>query len=195
MPNASIKSLAQKTGKSIAEVEAKWREAKKAAEGEKSKGDDAFYGTAMIILKRKLGIKESRMKFGDYVKPTLNEEKFNGHMVADKKTLALIKLFQGKEKIKDHKDIHSLAEKLGIKEPSELEEVVYAMLQSFWSKGRAMEKGMNFKLNDEEVKMGVEVEMEHTDNELIAYRIALDHLAECSDYYTRLAKMEMGCKD
>jgi hypothetical protein len=37
---------------------------------------------------------------------------------------------------------------------------------------------------------GLRVEQEHTSNPAIAREIALDHLAEIPDYYTRLAKME-----
>jgi hypothetical protein len=45
--------------------------------------------------------------------------------------------------------------------------------------------------------MGIAVEMEHTSCGIIAKRIALDHLAEISDYYTRLKAMEeeAGIKD
>ena len=42
----------------------------------------------------------------------------------------------------------------------------------------------------EQLKMGVEVEMEHTDDPKLAEEIARDHLAEIPDYYTRLKKME-----
>ena len=38
--------------------------------------------------------------------------------------------------------------------------------------------------------MGMDVEMEHTTDKETAKRIALDHLAEIDDYYTRLKKME-----
>jgi len=120
----------------------------------------------------------------------VNEEKFNGYVEADEMTLALIKLFQSDKKINDHKDFHGLADELGLDEPAKLEEAAYAMLQSFWSQGRAMKKGMDFKVDEKEVKMGMKVELEHTDSDLIAYRITLDHLAEMPDYYTRLAKME-----
>ena len=41
-----------------------------------------------------------------------------------------------------------------------------------------------------ELAMGLKVEMEHTKEESVAKQIALDHLAEISDYYTRLDKME-----
>lgn len=37
---------------------------------------------------------------------------------------------------------------------------------------------------------GISVEKEHTDNEAEAREIALDHLYELPDYYTRLERME-----
>jgi len=42
----------------------------------------------------------------------------------------------------------------------------------------------------EQLKMGVEVEMEHTDDPYVALEIALDHLTEFDDYYTYLDEME-----
>lgn len=44
--------------------------------------------------------------------------------------------------------------------------------------------------NPDEVLKGIEVEMEHTNNPKIALDIALDHLTEIPDYYTRLNAME-----
>ncbi len=41
-----------------------------------------------------------------------------------------------------------------------------------------------------ELEMGLIVEMEHTDDKKLAMKIALDHLAEIPDYYTRLKQME-----
>jgi hypothetical protein len=38
--------------------------------------------------------------------------------------------------------------------------------------------------------MGIEVELEHTNDRDIAREIALDHLFELPDYYTRLKNME-----
>lgn len=43
---------------------------------------------------------------------------------------------------------------------------------------------------DRQLNMGVKVEMEHTDYPEVAKRIALDHLVEIPDYYTRLNRME-----
>ena len=149
MPTAAIKSFAKKLGKSEAEIEKYWNEAKEAAEGEKAKGDDAFYGTAMKILKNKLkkhaGLSEGRMRFGEY----LTEDSVNE---ADG-------------------DINFVDE--------------------FLEKGRAKEKNITEKdVDADELKMGIEVEYEHTSNPSISKRIALDHLAEIPDYYTRLKKME-----
>jgi hypothetical protein len=42
--------------------------------------------------------------------------------------------------------------------------------------------------------MGMKVEMEHTNCPLIARKIALDHLSELSDYYSRLRQMEDAAK-
>jgi len=62
---------------------------------------------------------------------------------------------------------------------------------AFWEKGRANEKGITEKdVNLDELVMGIEVEKEHTSSPEMAKRIALDHLAELPDYYTRLRKME-----
>lgn len=46
-----------------------------------------------------------------------------------------------------------------------------------------------------QLEMGIKVEFEHTDIPEIAKAIAKDHLSECSDYYTRLEKMEKECID
>lgn len=45
-------------------------------------------------------------------------------------------------------------------------------------------------VHPEQLMMGIKVEMEHTDDREEAKKIALDHLAEFGDYYTRHAKME-----
>lgn len=45
-----------------------------------------------------------------------------------------------------------------------------------------------------ELESGTKVEMEHTDDKSKAEEIAMDHLAEIPDYYTRLEKMEKDAK-
>jgi hypothetical protein len=44
--------------------------------------------------------------------------------------------------------------------------------------------------NQKELRMGIKVEMEHTEDRDMAEEIAMDHLTEFPDYYTRLKKME-----
>jgi len=46
----------------------------------------------------------------------------------------------------------------------------------------------------EQIKMGLKVEMEHTDDPMVAIEITMDHLTEFPDYYTRLDKMEKQAK-
>ena len=43
---------------------------------------------------------------------------------------------------------------------------------------------------DKELSMGVKIEMEHVKTKSMAKEIAMDHLVEIPDYYTRLKKME-----
>lgn len=45
------------------------------------------------------------------------------------------------------------------------------------------------KVSKKELKMGIEVEMEHTDDPKEAAKIALQHLAEDPEYYTKLASL------
>ena len=49
-------------------------------------------------------------------------------------------------------------------------------------------------LDEKELKAGIKVEMEHTDNESLARRIAIDHLTEDPKYYTHLLEMERKYK-
>lgn len=46
----------------------------------------------------------------------------------------------------------------------------------------------------QELIWGIEVEFEHTSNALVALEIAMDHLQEMPDYYTRLREMERKAK-
>jgi hypothetical protein len=51
------------------------------------------------------------------------------------------------------------------------------------------------KVDAEELRIGIEIELEHTDQPDVAKQIALDHLAEIPDYYTRLVAMESEAID
>ena len=83
--------------------------------------------------------------------------------------------------------VHAFAEKLGV-DPHKFEGHIYMLLSSVLSEGRS--KGKDVKHDPKELEMGIKVEMEHTTTALISRKIAMDHLVEIPDYYTRLAKME-----
>lgn len=62
--------------------------------------------------------------------------------------------------------------------------------------GKAAETGiMPADVDSEELRMGIEVEYEHTKDRDLAKKIALDHLAEFERYYSRLAQMELDSKE
>jgi len=48
--------------------------------------------------------------------------------------------------------------------------------------------------DEKELRIGIKIEMEHTDDPEIAKEIAKDHLSECPKYYSFLIKMERECK-
>jgi hypothetical protein len=102
------------------------------------------------------------------------------------------------------KEIHDLADKLGIN-PHKFEEHVYMILGDLLKKEDKIPGGKADKLTvkdiadkhkvsvekiEKQIAIGVKVEMEHVDSKDLAREISLDHLEEMPDYYTRLAKME-----
>ena len=60
--------------------------------------------------------------------------------------------------------------------------------------GKGQGPGQGQGCDPEQLAMGIEIEFEHTNDQEIAKQIALDHLAEIPDYYTRLKKMEDEAK-
>ena len=77
MPGAVVKTLAQKAGKSVNEVEKLWKEIKKDLLKSYSTTDPKFYGTLVLILKRKLKIVDSdlmilrRKQLSDFSRKTV----------------------------------------------------------------------------------------------------------------------------
>lgn len=87
-------------------------------------------------------------------------------------------------------DIHQLSKNIGV-DPHKFESYVYKILGDILGYGRAVKKGITEQdVDADELERGIEVEMEHTNNKVVSKRIALDHLSELKDYYTRLDKME-----
>jgi len=88
-------------------------------------------------------------------------------------------------------DVRAFAESNGIN-IEQMQKKIYGILSDFLTGGKS--KGKQFDINPEELKMGIEVEQEHTGNKILAGKIAMDHLAENPDYYTRLLEMESEAK-
>jgi hypothetical protein len=93
-------------------------------------------------------------------------------------------------------DFHGWAEEQGI-DVHEAEAGAYSLasrLAKFMlTDGKSNEEG--FKLDDadkKEVKLGLEIESEHSSDPVIQTKITLDHLAEFPNYNSELIKWEKG---
>lgn len=91
-------------------------------------------------------------------------------------------------------DVDKFSKKLGAK-PEDFKKQIYSIISSILSEGKS--KGKDIEPNPHELEMGIKVEMEHTSCPIVSRKIAMDHLVEIGDYYTRLDKMEneAGVKD
>ena len=76
-------------------------------------------------------------------------------------------------------------EKIGL---TDFSSVMYQLLESFFCHGASSKFTGDY--NPKQLGMGVAVETEHTNNPIIAKKIAKDHLAEIPDYCDRLLIME-----
>lgn len=67
------------------------------------------------------------------------------------------------------------------------EEAINTLIQDWEGLGKDLSEE---DVDPEQLEMGIEVEKEHTGDEDLAKMIAIDHLYEMPDYYTKLKKME-----
>ena len=65
----------------------------------------------------------------------------------------------------------------------------YATVESIAKKHR-----LDISVIENQLKIGIPIEHEHTKDKMLATKIALQHLGEIPDYYTRLKKMEASAK-
>ena len=61
-------------------------------------------------------------------------------------------------------------------------------------KAELIDKYPDSKFDKKQLKIGTKIEMEHTKDELVAKKIAKDHLMEFQNYYKELKKMENKLK-
>lgn len=86
-------------------------------------------------------------------------------------------------------EVHQFAEETQLT-PAEFEEQTYRLLHALL-KGVGKHNAVpDSDFDSEQLQSGIEVELEHTDNMVVAKMIAKDHLSEFPDYYTRLRDME-----
>ena len=71
--------------------------------------------------------------------------------------------------------------------------ILYEQLKNKIPGGLADKKDPS-NYDPEQLRRGIEVELEHTDDREIAQEIAMDHLEEFPTYYTALDNMEKGLK-
>lgn len=103
--------------------------------------------------------------------------------------IKLKQLFENSSQCPTDNIIHQKAEEWNY--PKDVvEDEIYGFLYDFFSGGNYIKKGKGLSFDPEQLKMGIAVEYEHTNCKMISERIALDHLTEIPDYYTRLDKME-----
>ena len=78
-----------------------------------------------------------------------------------------------------------------IDDPQAVINKLAVLFANFWFGGKSNEKHITSdKVDENELQMGIKVEYEHSPDFVVSRKIALDHLAEIPDYYTRLDKME-----
>lgn len=80
------------------------------------------------------------------------------------------------------------------KKKKKREKVEEAMSEPNTPEDIAKKHGVSVDSIHKQLEIGMEIEHEHTKSNKQARKIALDHLAEFPDYYTRLKKMELKAK-
>lgn len=88
--------------------------------------------------------------------------------------------------------VHTWANSLGV-EPEVMEAAIYKLLSSLLRVIGKHNHVPDVSFDPVQLDQGVRIEMEHTDIPFIAKMIAKDHLVECPEYYTYLAKAESDC--
>ena len=139
----------------------------------------------------KLGISVAKVeKYWDEAKKAVEDE-YDEKKESEKFYGTAMKIL--KNKLKKHEGLTESRFSMFLSQDIIVEENIEELdfVKVFVNEGRAKEKGLKEEdVDPKELEMGIEVEYEHTSDKQVAKRIALDHLAELPDYYTRLKKME-----
>lgn len=107
----------------------------------------------------------------------------------------IIKFFKSKDIPPTDEEVHKFAENVGVSY-EEFEGHIYMILHSIIKNMPGKHRDIDdSKFNPRELQIGIQIELEHTDNHMLAKEITKDHLSECRNYYTKLLKMEKECED
>jgi hypothetical protein len=111
----------------------------------------------------------------------------------ENKKLIDVAMFLKENPNPEDEELHKWAESKGYN-VTEVEDAVYELATKyvqFWSGGKSNAEGMTSdKADPKELEMGIKIESEHSDDLFTRKKIAMDHLSEYPDYYTRLKKVE-----
>lgn len=112
----------------------------------------------------------------------MEKEKDTSNRFTYESDLGLSVVKEGKEKPEETKD-----DKV---DKSDKNQIKGGLADNLSLKDIAEKHKVSIEEIKKQLKAGIEVEMEHTDEPSKAMEIAMDHLTESSSYYTELAKME-----
>jgi hypothetical protein len=93
-------------------------------------------------------------------------------------------------------DFHAFCDQNGI-DTSAAESAAYGLatlMVQFLSGGKSGGQVTADQVDPDQLQRGIEVEKEHVDNEIMASKIAIDHLVEIPTYYSYLDEMESQAK-
>lgn len=169
--------------------------------------DEDIVGKLECLNMKKLykkALKEAKLELSSEQKRAAQqiEKRFNVSILPNK----MMQIFDKTNNKKALYNFETEQLKFGNVDPAQAREIIMTIkeynLQLYFSQDAGMREASlkpatisEKDVDSNELKMGVAVEHEHTDDEKIAKTIALQHLAEDPKYYTKLKKMESGFKN
>lgn len=121
-----------------------------------------------------------------------NNNEFDGVIVKNKEKSTYLVFNEDQIKIKEDKKDTQKSEETNLEKAKD--QIEGGLADKLSIEQIAEKHGVSVKKITKQIKKGVKVEMEHTDDPTKAAEIAKDHLTEDPKYYTRLAKMEDEAK-
>lgn len=129
---------------------------------------EIFDGFSYTLIGRGILSNETKSKIVEAISMLINS---NPENLEYQKALEMAKSMKGRFVSEENKIKGGKADKLSVKDIAD-------------------KFGVSVSEIEKQLRMGVKVESEHTNSQTTAKEIAMDHLSEMPDYYTRLDKME-----